>query len=110
MSSRTKAEKAREKYLQRAYGIGLDDYEALLAARGGACWICQKPPKKRRLHVDHDHLTGKVRGLLCWLCNTSLEKYHDRPAILRQAASYLESHKAQDIIERSQSNGITRTS
>lgn len=44
-------------------------YDKMLAAQGGKCAICKRPPKSRRLAVDHDHKTGKVRGLLCFRCN-----------------------------------------
>ena len=54
-------------------GIPLAEYDALLAAQGGGCAICGNPPKTRRLHVDHDHKTGKVRGLLCHRCNRRLD-------------------------------------
>lgn len=52
--------------LQRRYGITPDEYRALLYAQGGRCYVCRKARgKARRLGVDHDHLTGEVRGLVC---------------------------------------------
>jgi hypothetical protein len=67
----------RQKRKPRAAQLGItdDDYEALLAAQGGGCAICGNPPKTRRLHVDHDHKTGKVRGLLCHRCNRALPSW-----------------------------------
>lgn len=65
-------------------------YEAMLIAQGGVCAICGNPPKTRRLHVDHDHKTGRVRGLLCFTCNRFLLGYYATPAKLRAAADYLE--------------------
>ena len=58
----------------RAAQLGVTDaeYDRLLAAQGGGCAICGNPPKTRRLHVDHDHKTGRVRGLLCHRCNRAL--------------------------------------
>ena len=58
----------------RAKQLGITDaaYEALLEQQGGHCAICSATPKTRRLHVDHDHATGKVRGLLCHRCNRAL--------------------------------------
>lgn len=55
----------------RAKGLGVSDdqYERLLAAQGGHCALCPSTPKTRRLHVDHEHRTGRVRGLLCHRCN-----------------------------------------
>lgn len=58
----------RERRLAR-YGLTVEDYEKLLKAQGGVCAICGRPPKKQRLAVDHDHLTKRVRGLLCAFCN-----------------------------------------
>ena len=54
------------------YGIGLKDYEAMVAACGGRCHLCHRKPPKGKLHVDHDHDTDKIRGLLCWRCNVGL--------------------------------------
>jgi hypothetical protein len=89
---------SRDRYLRRTYGITEAQYGDLFDAGDGGCWICGRPPKNRALHVDHDHKTGRVRGLLCWRCNRGLQQYSDRPAILRDAASYLESGRAQEII------------
>lgn len=60
---------ARDGYLQRKYGITEYQYDVMLAMGHGACWLCWAVPKKLRLAVDHDHGTGRVRGLLCWTCN-----------------------------------------
>jgi hypothetical protein len=56
-------------------GITDDAYEQLLAEQEGGCAICGNPPKTRRLSVDHNHRTGKVRGLLCFRCNRGLPTY-----------------------------------
>ena len=53
-------------------GVTDEDYARMLAAQGGGCAICGATPKTRRLHVDHDHRTGRVRGLLCHRCNRYL--------------------------------------
>ena len=53
-------------------GVSDEDYAVLLSQQGGGCAICGAKPKTRRLHVDHDHATGKVRGLLCHRCNRAL--------------------------------------
>ena len=63
--------------------------------QNGLCAICQQPPKGNtavngRMCVDHDHKTGKVRKLLCFNCNTAIGKMSDSPALLREAADYLE--------------------
>lgn len=59
-----------ERDLKRRYGITPAEYDAILKKQGGVCDICKKPrTQKRRLHVDHDHRNGKVRGILCSRCN-----------------------------------------
>jgi hypothetical protein len=59
--------------LRRRYGITPDDYDAMADAQGGVCAICGLPPRKGTLDVDHDHATGRVRGLLCRRCNPMVE-------------------------------------
>lgn len=77
----------------RAYGISVADYERLLAEQGGACAICGRVDsgnaKDTRLHVDHCHATGRVRGLLCTNCNHGLGKFADSPERIERAALYL---------------------
>ena len=60
----------------------------MLAEQGGGCAICGAPPKTRRLHVDHDHKTGEIRGLLCYRCNKALMPWVG-PWWLDQAWMYL---------------------
>ena len=63
----------RKKHFKRSYGITIEDYETMFANQNGVCKICQKTCKSgKNLAVDHCHKTGKVRGLLCATCNTSL--------------------------------------
>jgi hypothetical protein len=70
-----------------------------MAYQGGVCWICGVGPKKIPLNVDHDHKTGRVRGLLCWHCNNRLlGASRDRPEILRKAAQYLDDPPAPKIL------------
>src|SRR5262249_25935193 len=67
----------RDQHLRRTFGISLDDYEALLFAQGRACAICgHVPDVGTALHVDHDHRTGLVRGLLCFKCNGGLGQFN----------------------------------
>ena len=81
----------RELYLRREYGITLEDYNGLLSRQGGRCRICLK---KYKLHVDHNHKTGRVRGLLCFRCNFGLGWWSEQPARLQRALDYLkEDHK-----------------
>lgn len=71
------------------YGITRTEWAAMFAAQDGACAICTEPLGDRP-HVDHDHATGDVRGLLCPHCNWMLGNAKDSPANLRRAALYLE--------------------
>lgn len=88
----------RDRNLRHAFGITLEQYEAMEAAQGGVCAICGEPESHRirgkviALAVDHDHDTGAVRQLLCVGCNTGLGKFTHDPATLRAAAAYLERH------------------
>lgn len=70
------------------------EYEALLAAQGGVCAICGNPPKNRRLHIDHDHKTGRIRGLLCFTCNRYVLGKYSTPVKLLRAARYLGATRA----------------
>lgn len=62
----------RDLHYRKKYNITLIQYEQMFEAQGGVCAICGKPPGKHALHVDHNHVTGKVRGLLCFSCNGAL--------------------------------------
>jgi hypothetical protein len=78
----------------RKYDLTVEGYEALVAEQGGVCAICGSPVpsgREKRLSVDHDHKTGKLRGLLCGGCNRGLENFRDNPGFLRRAAEYLSS-------------------
>jgi hypothetical protein len=74
------------------YGLTQDEYDALKEKQEGKCAICGCVPKK--LCVDHDHQSGKVRGLLCNKCNVALGQLNDDAILLRCAAQYIETHKA----------------
>jgi Recombination endonuclease VII len=76
------------------YRITLDDYERMVAEQDGKCAICRCEPnhankRHKRLVVDHDHETGRVRGLLCNKCNRALGIFKDSVAVLEKAISYL---------------------
>jgi len=88
---------------QHAYQVRLDykipigGYLKLLEEQGGACAACRKAEtltgpsgSPRRLSVDHDHTTGRVRGLLCNACNRAIGLAKDDPTTLRRLAEYLE--------------------
>ena len=77
-------------FLKRMYGITLDDYRRMVSERCGLCDICGEPPTSgigQCLQVDHDHATGKVRGLLCWPCNRRLG--HLEHGLFQKSMEYL---------------------
>jgi hypothetical protein len=77
----------RRDHLKRSYGITSEQYDALLAKQGGRCALCGSGFFS--LCLDHDHVTGKVRGLLCRVCNRRLGDLED-PAFIEAARRYLE--------------------
>jgi hypothetical protein len=78
-----------EKERARKYGLTVEQLREVLAP--GRCAICGRTD---RLHVDHCHETGQVRGLLCDSCNAGLGRFRDDEARLIAAANYLRSHRA----------------
>ncbi len=87
--------------LRKKYGLTEDDVTEMEAAQGGLCAICRTPETAgdrngnvRRLGVDHSHITGRVRGLLCSRCNSMIGEFgaRDNPDVLRAAAAYLEEN------------------
>ena len=81
------AEEKRLRTAMRKYRISRSTYLSLVEGHGGSCGICGQGPVK--LHVDHDHKTGAVRGLLCNRCNVGLGWFLDSPAFLLNAINYL---------------------
>jgi hypothetical protein len=85
-------EHQRRSQLKRLYGLTLAQYDAMLAAQGGACALCPTvPTSRKRLHVDHCHTTGTVRGLLCAECNMGLGKFKDNTDTLLKAVDYIKA-------------------
>jgi len=97
--SKTKKKRDHRQWWLRLYNLTQEDYTDLLEAQGGACAICRRPEsvidsrtgEPRNLSVDHDHITGRVRGLLCGRCNRGLGQFADSPEMLRLAAQYLDA-------------------
>lgn len=78
--------------LKRLFSISIEDYERMLSEQDGVCAICKQPENHRKsktLSVDHDHITGRVRGLLCSLCNSGLGYFKDNIKIMELAIIYL---------------------
>jgi hypothetical protein len=82
-------------HLKSDHGITIEEFEQMVINQEGRCAIChQFPPKINsrnidRLFVDHDHNTGRIRGLLCSRCNTGLGLFKDSSELLIVAADYL---------------------
>lgn len=77
--------------LKERYGLDLSQYHVLLQGQNHKCKICGDYVEtySRSTHVDHDHKTGKVRGILCNNCNTGIGKFRDDTTILQKAIDYL---------------------
>lgn len=76
------------------YGLTLEAFRLLLSGQGGVCAICLKPCMTgQRLAVDHDHVTGVVRGLLCRKCNIGIGHFGEDPAVLLRAIEYLAARR-----------------
>ena len=89
--------KQRTGHLKRKYGMTVEQYDTILSEQGGGCAICgRKPRPDISLHIDHDHETGAVRGILCFRCNNGLGDFDDDAVLLQQAVAYVVSHQATD--------------
>ncbi len=79
--------------IKNKYGLTEEDYIKMIDAQKGCCWICDTSEKDngKRLVVDHNHVTGKVRGLLCGRCNTGIGGFRDDVELLSAAISYLKN-------------------
>jgi hypothetical protein len=106
--------------LKATYGLSRADYDHLLERQGGGCAVCGSTDPTRGgnstkyFTVDHCHVTNKIRGLLCGLCNTGLGSFRDNPDVMESAAHYIRTadtgltarHKASTLVER-RKNKIT---
>ena len=76
--------------MRTLYGIEPEEYDFLLAVQGGACAICRTSPGSGVLHVDHDHDTEAIRGLLCGKCNKGIGLLGDSVEGVERALKYLD--------------------
>ncbi len=92
---RANIDKVRDSDYRRKYGIELEAVQLMAEMQGNACRLCNRASADsyRGLHLDHDHATGRIRGLLCHFCNTALGKFNDDAALLRRAATYVETYR-----------------
>lgn len=72
--------------MKRRYGIDIATFEEMRRVQDGRCALCRK---RKAIHVDHDHATGKVRAILCFKCNNGLGKLSDDPERMLRAVAYL---------------------
>jgi hypothetical protein len=82
------ADSSRKSHLWTCFRLTPEDYTVIEAFQGGVCAACGRR-ETRRLAVDHDHKTGKIRGLLCWVCNRALGMMRDRVDVAEGLALYL---------------------
>ena len=83
----------KEYHLMIKYGLSMSDFNNLLLAQNNRCAICNEPldlTNSYRIHIDHNHLTGKVRGILCNKCNLAIGLLRDNPEYTKRATEYLE--------------------
>jgi len=100
----SQTERALDIKLRHLWGITLEEYNAKVVQQGGVCAICKRPesrvhPKSgsvHRLSVDHDHLTGKLRGLLCGTCNRALGLLNDDIEFVHGMVDYLQAYDLHD--------------
>lgn len=85
---------SRKSDLKRRFELSLEDYNKMLEEQDGGCIICGKTKEenKQNLSVDHDHESGKIRGLLCDTCNRGLGYFKDDPELIINAAKYLKKN------------------
>ncbi len=89
----------RNNTISQRYGITIEFYDNLIKSQENKCKICGSPPNKegpiqnQSLHIDHCHITGKVRGLLCHLCNRGIGLFKESIDLMEKALEYLKEHR-----------------
>ena len=87
------------RYNFKRYNITAEEFTKLELSQSGVCKICNQPSnRKQLLNIDHDHTTGKVRGLLCWHCNLALGHFKDNVDSILAAAKYLMDNKSAPLV------------
>jgi hypothetical protein len=78
----------------KIYGLRPEEFDALLERQNSRCAVCRSAtPGNKTLCVDHDHVTGQVRGLLCDKCNRAIGLLRDDPSVLKRAREYMLRHR-----------------
>lgn len=83
-------------HLKRRYGLSIEEVSAQTALQRGLCAICRAAPAA---HVDHDHTSGRARGMLCFNCNGGLGQFFDDPVRLARAIDYLKGARWKTELE-----------
>lgn len=89
----------------RTYGLTQEEWGRLIVLQGDACAVCkttQPGNRGERWHIDHDHVTGQVRGLLCHMCNVGIGNLRDDPQIMMAAARYVAAHRTEAVVTADQ--------
>ena len=92
--------KVNEDHLRKRHGLNPIDKKALYESHGGCCAICGKKLVVGKTHIDHDHHSGIIRGLLCVNCNIGLGNFMDNPENLLRAVEYLEKNNFSFVHKR----------
>ena len=86
-------ERHKENMLRNKYGLTISMLERLIEGQDGRCLVCTNVLQEgRKVHIDHCHTEGHIRGVLCNHCNLGLGHFKDNPGVLRRAAEYLEGN------------------
>jgi hypothetical protein len=91
-------EKVKFKSKVGAYGISVNEFYAMIEKQNNCCAICNKSlnPKKHT-HIDHDHFTNKVRGILCHYCNTAIGLFKEDKDVMQKAIEYLSHYEIKNM-------------
>ena len=90
LQSKSNRENAREERLKREYGITLEQHKHMFISQNGCCAICEnKFTNRKHINVDHNHITGQVRQLLCTKCNGGIGYFNENPTTLQKAIEYI---------------------
>lgn len=93
----------KQRSLKQIYGISLEQYHLMKEQQSNRCAICEKDFSgldEKQIHVDHDHLTGKVIAVLCGLCNVGIGALQENPMILEKAKEYIIKNKTYESADK----------
>lgn len=96
-ANRDKKRLSELKFRVKSFGLTLEELNDRIVKQDNKCAICKNSqPDGKMLAIDHDHITGQVRDLLCSFCNTGLGLFRDNEAYLKKAAKYIKKHSKRD--------------